>query len=202
MTAPAVTQNKTVNMTRNEKEMPAKNMKLLKVKENFNKGFNAKETPTKEKKKSKETTKKMPQDTPTKQPTEGRKEKKLKKRVLDHKYQEDQEIPSKLIKNTKSLVEEKVRNLPGKKEGKPVATTKETKSNKCGICSTIFNSKKDKKYNQMFKKQNVWLGCDTTSCTYWAHARCVGVTVPAKGRRGPEKIPFNCPTHKNSDNNN
>ena len=74
-----------------------------------------------------------------------------------------------------------MKNLPGKKKNKENFPPKViNKSNKRAKCNVIYDSKIDLSLCKIYGLQNHWIGCDVvdpSACDYWAHARCVDITV-------------------------
>ena len=67
-----------------------------------------------------------------------------------------------------------VREGRGKK--RVVATKK--KVGKCAECSIIWKSKADSLFCQKVgKRQGEWVGCDTTTCKYWAYVKCADLIL-------------------------
>lgn len=89
----------------------------------------------------------------------------------------------------------KINNLPGKKPEVKITKKQflDRVHNKCAICKTIFQSKKDKEFQRKHKKNGQWLGCDEEGCHYWAHAFCAGKSIPS--RKSAATVPFFCPNH-------
>ncbi|XP_052242213.1 uncharacterized protein LOC127852321 [Dreissena polymorpha] len=74
-----------------------------------------------------------------------------------------------------------INNLPGKKRSSSIVSNGQSKvTNKCSVCSIIFNSPKDRAFKKAHKLQGQWLGCEEEGCGFWGHARCAGVFIPSR----------------------
>ena len=63
-------------------------------------------------------------------------------------------------------------------------------ANSCAECSYGYDSPMDMKLRQ--DKRHQWVGCDYSSCTYWAHAFCADFNITANKKK---LLSFYCPKH-------
>ena len=93
-----------------------------------------------------------------------------------------------------------VHNLPGKRLAKknPVVVPETTVNlNQCSAsdCGILFKSNADKNFaKKNGKKAALWVGCDTSGCTYWGHAMCFKLNTN-KTVKEIKATPFLCPAH-------
>ena len=84
-----------------------------------------------------------------------------------------------------------VKNLPGKKKTKPTSTRT---TGRCKICKIIFESNEDKEFRKRNLRKTTWIGCDKTTCQFWAHALCAGLLLQPK--KAVKDHQFFCKDHR------
>ena len=99
-----------------------------------------------------------------------------------------------------ALPVQNIENLPGKKA--KTSTIPKNTSNRCAVCRVLYDGKEDKELTKKYKIQNRWLGCDQkatdgSDCSYWGHARCIGVVIQkGETKNQTSKRHYLCPEHK------
>ena len=96
--------------------------------------------------------------------------------------------------------------MPGENKNKNKLPPKAiNKSNKCAKCNVIYDSKVDLSLSKIYGLQNHSIGCDVVNpcaCDYWAHTRCLDMTVEKSKTKGKKyeiiTPPFKCPKHSES----
>ena len=115
-------------------------------------------------------------------------EKKTSKRT--RKVPAKTNTPKKL---TPKPLNEKISNLPGKKQHAVVDLRKKI-VHTCFICHVVEKSTKDLNYKKKHGlTKGAWVCCGFSGCSNRGHVRCVGVAV--EKRKDLATLKFNCPKH-------